>query len=106
MLGETPVIVPSGDQDHVIAKIFPLDLCFLEDDNVGLEDIEHGVEGSFVSPWLIAEGIADAVDIPGGDSDAHGGGYWRRRRLIVRSGSCHARRREMWRWRWKWKRKE
>ena len=94
VLWEAPVVVPSGYQDHVIAKIFPLDLCFLEDDNVGLEDIEHGVESSFISPRLIAEGIADAIDIPGGDSDAHGGDYLRRRRLIVGKGPCLARCRE------------
>jgi hypothetical protein len=71
VFGKTPVVVPAGDEHHVIAEVFSLNLGLLKDNYVGLEDIKHGLEGSFVSPWLISEGIANAVDIPSGDSNAH-----------------------------------
>jgi len=39
--GETPAVVPPGNQDYIIAKIFPLDMYFLQGDNVGIEDSEQ-----------------------------------------------------------------
>ena len=68
---KTPVIIPARNQYHIISQIFPLDLCLLENDYIGLEDIKHGIEGSFVSPWLISKWVSYAIDVPGGDSDAH-----------------------------------
>ena len=68
---ETPVVVPPRYEDHVVSKILSLDFGFLKDDNVGLEDVKHGIKRSFVSPWLVSERIADAIDIPGGDSNPH-----------------------------------
>lgn len=69
--GQTEVAVPAGDQDHVVGQVFALDLQFLHDDDVGVEDIEHGVEGALLAPWLVAEGVAYAIDVPGRDAD-HG----------------------------------
>lgn len=71
VFGETPVIVPAWNQYHVISEVFSLDLGLLKDNYVGLKDVEHSLEGSFVSPWLVTKGIANAVDIPSGDSNAH-----------------------------------
>lgn len=71
MLREAPVIVPTWNKYHVISEVFSLDFSLLKDDYVSLEDIKHSLEGSFVSPWLIPKGIANAIDIPSGDSNAH-----------------------------------
>lgn len=71
MFWKTPVIVPTWDKHHVIAEVFSLNLGLLENNYVGLEDLKHGLKGSFVSPWLVTEGIADAIDIPSGDSKTH-----------------------------------
>lgn len=73
MLGETPIVVPSWHQDHVVSEVLSLDLGLLKHDDVRLEDVEHALECSLVSPWLIAKRISNAVDIPRGDSDAH---FW------------------------------
>lgn len=43
VLGETEVDVPPGDQHHVVPQVLALDLGFLDDDDVGLEDVEHGL---------------------------------------------------------------
>lgn len=86
VLGQAEVAVPAGHQDHVVGEVFALDLQLLHDDDVGLEDVEHGIEGALVAPWLVAERIADAVDVPGGDSDhgADGERVQRCGRLIAR----------------------
>lgn len=68
VLWETEVAVPSVIEDHVIAQVFPLNLQLLHHDNVGLEDVEHGRERLGYAPWLISEGVADAVHVPCGES--------------------------------------
>lgn len=35
--------VPAGHQHHVVRQILPLDLGLLHDDDVRLQDIEHGL---------------------------------------------------------------
>ena len=75
MLWQTPVVIPTRHKDHVIAQILPLYFRLLEANDICLENIEHPLECSPVSPWLIPEWIAYAVDVPGSDPDAHGGGY-------------------------------
>lgn len=77
MLGQAEVAVEARHQHHVVGQVFALNLQLLHDDDVGLEDIEHGVEGAIVAPWLVAEGVADPVDIPRGDADH--GVVWTRR---------------------------
>lgn len=37
------VAIPSRDEYHVIGKILPLDLGLLEHDDVGFQDVEHGL---------------------------------------------------------------
>lgn len=69
MLGQAEVTVPARHKDHVVGQVLALDLELLHDDNVCLEDIEHGIERPLFAPWLIAKRIADAVDIPGRDTD-------------------------------------
>lgn len=43
VLGEAPVTVPARNEYHVVHEILPLNLCFLEDDDVCFEDIEHSL---------------------------------------------------------------
>jgi hypothetical protein len=73
VLGKTPVAVPARHQDHVVGEILSLDLSLLENDDVGLEKVEHGGESAPVAPWLVAKGVTDAVDVPSHDTEAHGG---------------------------------
>ena len=75
MLRQAEVAVPARHQNHVISQVFALDLQLLHDDDVRLQDIEHGIECPVRTPWLVAKGIANAVDIPGGDAN-HGGVYF------------------------------
>lgn len=75
MLWQTEIAVPARYKHHVICQIFALDLQLLHDDDVRLQDIEHGIECPVRTPWLVAKGIANAVDIPGGDAN-HGGVYF------------------------------
>ena len=70
VLGQAEVAVPAGNEHHVIGQVLALDLELLHDDDVGLEDVEHGAEGALLAPWLVAKGVADAVHVPCGD--AHG----------------------------------
>lgn len=73
MLWQTPVVVPSRYKDHVVPQVFALNLRFLEHNNIGLENFEHAVESPLVPPWLVSKWIANAIDVPGGDPDAHDG---------------------------------
>jgi len=36
------------------------------------QNVEHGVEGPRLAPWLVAKGVADAIHVPGGDADYSG----------------------------------
>lgn len=45
MLGQAEIHVPSGHEDHVVSEILALYLELLHDDNVCLENIEHGLNG-------------------------------------------------------------
>lgn len=69
VLRQAEVAVPARHKDDVIRQILALDLEFLHDDNVRLENIEHGIVGPLVAPWLVAERVANAVDIPCCDAD-------------------------------------
>lgn len=73
---QAEIAVPAGHQDHIITQIFSLDFCFLKDNNICFENVEHSlepeinavraqliqafayIEGPIISPWLIAEGIS------------------------------------------------
>lgn len=35
--------IPARNQDHVVSQVFTLDLGLLHDNDVGLEDVEHGL---------------------------------------------------------------
>jgi hypothetical protein len=71
MLWQTEVAIPAGHQHHVVFQVLPLDLELLHDHDIGLKDIEHGPKRTIVAPWLIAERVTDAVDIPSGDTKTH-----------------------------------
>lgn len=43
MLGKAEEDIPAWNEDHVILKIFPLNLGLLHDDNIGLESVKHGL---------------------------------------------------------------
>lgn len=47
---ETEMDVPSRDQDHVVSQVLALDLGLLHDDDVGLKDVEHGLQVSGGNP--------------------------------------------------------
>ena len=66
---QAKVTVPARYKHHVISEIFALNLQLLHDDNVRLENVEHGVEGPFRTPWLVAKRVANAVDVPSCDAD-------------------------------------
>lgn len=68
MLGEAEVAIPARHKHHVIGQVFALNLQLLHYDNICLEDVEHGIERPLFAPWLVAERIADAIDIPGRDA--------------------------------------
>jgi hypothetical protein len=72
VLGKAEIAVPARDEHHVIFQVLPLNLEFLHDDNVGLKDVEHGVKSAAVAPRLVAERVANAVDIPRRDAERHG----------------------------------
>lgn len=71
---QAEVAVPAGHKHHVVGQVFSLNLQLLHNDNVGLEDVEHGIERPLIAPWLIAERVPDAVDIPGRNADH--GAWW------------------------------
>lgn len=73
MLGQAEVAVPAWDKHHVVRQVLTLDLELLHDDDVRLENVEHGGKRPVCAPWLVAEGVADAIDVPRGDAD-HGAG--------------------------------
>ena len=73
MLRQAKVAVPAGHKHHIVTEILSLYLQLLHDDDVSFEDVEHGVEGALVAPWLIAKRVADAVDVPGCDAEGHCG---------------------------------
>ena len=76
MLGEAEVAVPARDKDHVVSKVFALNLGLLEHYNVGFENVEHSLieasaevllkdrqvntdlESPSVPPWLVPERIS------------------------------------------------
>ena len=45
VFGQAEEAVPPWHEHHAIVEIFALDLRFLEDDDVRLEDVEHGLDG-------------------------------------------------------------
>lgn len=76
MLRQTEVDIPARNQDHIVSQVFPLDLGFLHDYNISLENVEHGLEGwlaknlgtrgaeypshleaASLRPWLVRERI-------------------------------------------------
>ena len=69
MLWQTEVAVPPWNQHHVIPQVFALYFQFLHNHNIRLKDIEHAIEGSLISPWLIPKWIPDPIHIP--CRDAH-----------------------------------
>ena len=73
MFRQRKIDVPPRDQDHIISQIFSLYFQLLEDDDISLERIEHAIEGPLLSPWVVPEGIADAVDVPCRNADTHSG---------------------------------
>lgn len=58
---QTPEAVPSGNKDHVVPKIFALNLGFLKDDDICFQDLKHGLELSLVSPGLVLKRITDPI---------------------------------------------
>lgn len=56
VLGETVVNIPARHQYHVISKILALYLEFLHHDDVGLENIEHGLCLSCQPKALLGDG--------------------------------------------------
>jgi hypothetical protein len=76
VLGQAEVAVPSGHKHHVIRQVLALDLELLHDDNVGLEDVEHGIVRLAFAPWLVAQRVADAVHVPRRDADHCAGSWW------------------------------
>lgn len=71
MLGKAEIAVPSRNKNHVVSEILPLYLELLHDDDICLKGVEHKGEGSVFAPWLIAKGVPNAINVPGGDSEAH-----------------------------------
>jgi hypothetical protein len=71
VLGKTEITIPAWNENHVICEILPLYLKLLHDDNIGLKSIEHGSECPVLAPWLVAERVANAVDIPSCNSKNH-----------------------------------
>ncbi|KAI7052596.1 hypothetical protein KC366_g66 [Hortaea werneckii] len=61
---QAEVAIPPVDHYHVISEIFPLNLQLLHYHDVAAENVEHGWEGTCCVPWLIAERVTDAVDVP------------------------------------------
>jgi len=43
VLWQAKVHIPAWDKNHVISQVFALDLGLLNDDNVCLEGVEHGL---------------------------------------------------------------
>lgn len=43
MFRQAEVAVPSRHKHHVVTQVLPLDLCFLENYDVGFEEVEHGL---------------------------------------------------------------
>ena len=68
VLGQAEVAVPAGHKHNVIGQVLALDLELLHDDDVRLEDVEHGVVRLAFAPWLVAQWVANPVYIPRGDS--------------------------------------
>jgi hypothetical protein len=71
VLRKAKIAIPSRNKNHVIREIFPLYLDLLHDHDIGLESFEHGRKCPVLAPWLVSKGIANAVNIPGGDSKTH-----------------------------------
>jgi hypothetical protein len=80
VLWQAKVAVPARHKHHIIRQVLTLDLELLHNDNVGLENVEHGIVGPLVAPWLVAERVADAVDIPCRDADHYVQRWWLQRR--------------------------
>jgi hypothetical protein len=62
MLRQAPIIIPSFYKYHIISQILSLDLGFLEDYDVGFQNIKHCSKSPFAPPWLILKGVSYAVD--------------------------------------------
>jgi hypothetical protein len=69
VLRQAEEAVPARHKHHIIAQILALYLQLLHDHNVRLQNVEHGIERPLFAPWLIAERVADAIDIPCRDAD-------------------------------------
>jgi hypothetical protein len=64
VLGKTKEAIPARHQNHIIFEILSLNLELLHHHNIGLEDLEHGIERSRRVPWLISEWIPYPVHVP------------------------------------------
>lgn len=60
---QTKVTIPSRHKNHIISKILPLDLGFLEDDNVRLQSVEHGLIMS-CNPTRQTQRLTSKVRLP------------------------------------------
>src|ERR1700709_1677631 len=91
MFRKTEEAIPSIDQNHVVAKILSLNLQFLHNYDISLEDIEHGWKGATVAPWLISKRISNSVDVPCRNSNstirAHVIGLYVSMRLVISRGA-------------------
>jgi len=82
VLWKTEKAVPARDKYHVVFQVLPLNLQLLHNNNVRLQNVKHGAEGAVVAPWLVSERVADAVDVPGRNTEWHG------RIFILETGEC------------------
>lgn len=76
VLRQTEMDIPAGNQDHIISQVLPLNLGFLHDDDISLEDIKHilelwlaknrgtrgmeyrsYLEAASLRPWLVRERV-------------------------------------------------
>lgn len=83
MFRKAEIAIPPWNQNHIILEILPLNLGLLEDYDIRLEDIEHGlysivsfmyhcapgavvpyVEASLLSPWLVSERVPYSCQRP------------------------------------------
>lgn len=63
--------IPAVYQHHVICQVLALNFNLLHDNNVGLQNVEHGRERPRLIPWRVSKRISDPIHVPGRDAQSH-----------------------------------
>ena len=42
--GEAEIAIPTRNEYHIIREVLSLNFCFLKNDNIGFENVEHSLQ--------------------------------------------------------------